>query len=153
VLHRRHLPRDLLALEKIVGVEPLDVLAAAQRQRQVSRRRRSLIPLRDDSDTARLELLRDSPRAVGGAVVDDDDLDAPPRLSERRPDRVGDPVLGCKQGSKWRPAAPSAPPTLTAVQLKETPAVPSMSTGSVDSTSFHASWPERPIFFTKDRQN
>ena len=54
-----HLPRNFVRRQQIVRVEPLDVIALAQRKRLVPRRRRAGIFLRDDRDFRPGELLRD----------------------------------------------------------------------------------------------
>src|SRR5262249_38883225 len=78
--HERHLPKNLVRRQKIIGVEPLDVVALTEGKCLVTSPRRAFVVLPHNENLSRLELTRYCQRVVLGAVVDDDNLFSWPRL-------------------------------------------------------------------------
>src|SRR5438270_562801 len=83
LLHHRHLPRNFVRGQAVVGVQPLNVLSAAQRERLIPGRGSALVLLSDDANRVRLKLFCDVQRMIRGPVVHDDNLYWLPSLRKR----------------------------------------------------------------------
>ena len=99
---RGQLPLDLVGIEKIVRVEPLDVVAAAKREGSVPRRRRTTIRLLVNANASRFVGFCHTRCSVGGTIVDDDDFLVGPGLSNGRRYGLCDPALRVIRGDQDR---------------------------------------------------
>ena len=80
--------------QKIVGVQPLNVVPLAHCERVVARRGRALILLRADLYGIRFELLGNGQCLILRAVVNHDDFFVRPGLGNRAAQAISDPAFG-----------------------------------------------------------
>ena len=97
-----HLFHDLVGGEKVIGIEPLDVIALAVREGGVSRRGAPLVSLAHDANMLGLIATCQCESTVVRSVVDNDNLLARPRLGQRRFNGVHNPLLGVIGGNEDR---------------------------------------------------
>src|ERR1700687_1717420 len=93
LVHYLHLPLDLVRSQKIICIQPLNIISVAKREGLVSGRGSSLILLRYYSDGVRFPLSRNRKRFISGAIIDDYNLLPSPCLRDRRADCVRNPFL------------------------------------------------------------
>ena len=74
LLRCRHLLGNLVRREKIVCVQPLNIVALAKLEGLVSGGGRALILLRHNGNIFRSELPRNRKRAIARSIVNDNDL-------------------------------------------------------------------------------
>ena len=94
LLRCRHLPRHLVGREKVVCVQPLNIVALAKREGSIPGRRSTLIFLRNDGHTFGSKLLRHSKRLISRPIINHYDLCPRPSLGERGSNRISKPRLG-----------------------------------------------------------
>jgi hypothetical protein len=88
-----HLPRNLVSSQKIIGIQPLNLVSLTERKSLVSGCCSTLVFLGEGAYRPRLEHSRDLERLIGGAIINNDDFLWLPRLRNRRAKRVRDPLL------------------------------------------------------------
>jgi hypothetical protein len=93
LFHCFHLPRDLVNAQRVIGVQPLDVVTLTQRERRIPGSGGALIRLAEYAHIRRFVSLRDRERCVRGAVIDDDDFLARPGLAHSRLQCLAEPAL------------------------------------------------------------
>ena len=71
---RIHLSGDLLRAQKIIRIQPLDVISLTERECSISRRGRPLVRLTDHAHLFRSKPLRNGQRFISRPVIDDDEL-------------------------------------------------------------------------------
>jgi hypothetical protein len=90
---------------KVVGIEPVYTLSAAERKPPVPCCRSRCAGLRQDFDASWLERLGNGARAIAGAVVEDDDLVRLPRRSYRGPEGAATRRPGVERRNEDKPQA------------------------------------------------
>ena len=89
-----HLPSNFIRREKVIRVEPLNIVAPAKLKRFIPCRRRALVFLSDDGYRIRNKLARDCERFIPGAVIYNDNFLVRPSLTLSGFYSVRDPSLG-----------------------------------------------------------
>src|SRR6266852_8984608 len=82
-IHRVHLASDFVGRQEIIGIQPLDIIALADRKGVVSGRRRTLVGLSDNRYALGGKSTSNRERLITGPVINDDDLFLWPALSHR----------------------------------------------------------------------
>jgi hypothetical protein len=93
----RNLAGNLVGGKEIIGIQPLNVITLAERERGISGSGGALVLLRDNADALGFKAARDRFGLVGGPIIYYDDFLPGPCLSHRRPERIGNPLL-CVEG-------------------------------------------------------
>src|ERR1700751_2256563 len=94
LLNYSHLSGDFVGGQKVISVEPLNVVSPAEAERLVSSGRRPVVCLCKHSDCMRFKLPGNLQGSVFRTVVDDDNLLACPRLQDGRTQSLANPLLG-----------------------------------------------------------
>ena len=104
--HHRHLPGEFLGPPQVVGIEERDPAAASLSQATVAGAGDAAVRLGDDAEARVGHRRQPFGRAVGRAVVDDDELEVAPGLGEdalRRARYQRGPVVGRDHHADQRP--------------------------------------------------
>src|SRR5436309_15746964 len=102
LVERRHLIGNFVGRQKIVGVQPLDVVSTAEGKGPISSGRGALILLGDDRYAARFELASNRQGFVNRSIVDDNDFGWRPGLAQSGFNRLGDPPVRVEGWDKYR---------------------------------------------------